>query len=168
MSITTHPQRLAQMMADCHNSIRAAFYYTQQAIDIDLDRPCFLIFVEDAAYEQTTQNQELVDQGYSIAYIGQVFTGIADHLLAVEYEQIAREVADAAVLYILEHPQLQVSDNRSFLGGSLSAANGVLHTSLDGRSAVTLFTRDGVAGDAFWGFTIDITVKQQLAYEAVP
>lgn len=163
MAITSAPERLAKMLLDCHSSIRAAYYYTQDRID-QIERPCFLIFVEDAAFKNETVEQDLVDQSYSIAYVGHVFNATGDVDVTFEYEQRAREIADAAVQYLFEHPQMQMSDNRGIETTQLNSLDGVQYIRVDNRSAVTLFTRDGVSGNAFWGFTIDITSVEQFEY----
>ena len=167
MSILTTPERLAQMMIDCHESIVAAYHYTQEAID-QIERPCFLIFVEDASLENTTVDQEVVSQGYSLAYVGQPFTGLGDAALTLEYEKLARIVAEASLIYLLEHPQMQLSNDRALFGTDpLVGLTGVQQLIVNSRSGVTLFSRDGVEADAFWGFTLDITIKEQIVYETV-
>ncbi len=172
MSILTVPPRLAKMMIDCHDSIVAGYHYTQGALD-QIERPCFLIFVEDAVYPQTTEGQEVVEQSYSLAYVGQAYNANEE---GWEYEMMAREVAEAAVLYLFEHPQLTFENRRniSIVGdtpeqtfdGPEGMLDGVQGLRVESRSAVTLFSRDAV-GEAFWGFTIEITVKEQMAYETV-
>lgn len=165
-NIQIAPQRIAMMLADCHESIVASYWYTQEAIE-QIERPCWLVFVEDASYENTTLNQDLVDQAYSIAYVGQVFSGSGYHDFSYEYEKLAREVADSAVQYLLEHPQLQMSNRRGLYDSTERGLSGVLWSRVERRSGVSLFTRDGVSAEAFWGFTIDLTVKHQLVYETV-
>lgn len=154
------------MMFDCHQSILASYHYTQESID-QLERPCWLVFVEDASYENTSNNQEVVNQGYSMAYVGQVFNagnyGEADP----EYEKLARQVAESSIKYLFEHPQLQFSNRRGFFETKLRGLAGAQQLIIDGRSSVTLMSRDGVEGEAFWGFTIDVTVREQLVYNAV-
>lgn len=167
MSILTTPERLAQMMLDCHESVVAAYHYTQEAID-QIERPCFLIFIEDASLENVTVDQEVVSQGYSIAYVGQPFTGTGDFTFSQEYEELARIVAEASLTYLLEHPQMQLSNDRALFGSDpLVGLAGVQQLVVNSRSGVTLFSREGVEADAFWGFTIDITVKEQIIYETV-
>lgn len=165
-NIQIAPERIAMMLADSHDSIVASYWHTQEAIE-QIERPCWLVFVEDASYENTTVNQDLVDQAYSIAYVGQVFSGAGSHSFTYEYEKLAREVADTSVQYMLEHPQLQMSDRRGLQGGRLRGLSGVLWSRVERRSGISLFTRDAVSAEAFWGFTIDLTVKHQLAYETV-
>jgi hypothetical protein len=162
MSILTTPERLAKVLIDCHPSIVAAYHYTQGAID-EIERPCWLIFVEDASYPQIGTEQELVEQPYSIAFVGNVWNS-ADEEFSVEYEQLAREIAEASVLYLLEHPQLQMSNKRGIFESELTSLDGVHTIKLGRRSSVTLYSRDAVSGEAFWGFTIDITAIEQLAY----
>ena len=165
MSILTVPERLAQVLIDCHPSIVGAYHFTQEAID-QIERPCWLIFVEDASYPKTSNNQELVEQGYSIAYVGEVFNGgYID--FAPEYEVRARQVAEASVKYLFEHPQLQMSNKRGVFSERLRGLNGVQQMMVDGRGPVTLYSRDGVEGTAFWGFTIDITIREQMVYNRV-
>lgn len=172
MSILTVPPRLSKMMIDCHPSIVAGYHYTQGALD-QIERPCFLIFVEDASYPQTTEGQEQVEQSYSLAYVGEAYN-VDDE--GVEYEIQARTVAEASVLYLFEHPQLTFENRRSIsiagdtpeetFDGPEGMLDGVTGIRLESRSAVTLFSRDGV-NEAFWGFSIEITIKEQLSYETV-
>lgn len=165
MSILTTPERLSQVLIDCHSSIVGSYHYTQQSID-SIERPCWLIFVEDASYPQTGVGQELEQQGYSIAYVGEVFN--SDYIdVDPEYELRARQVAEASVRYLFEHPQLQMSNKRGIFADRLRGLNGVQQVTIDGRGAVTLYSRDAVAGNAFWGFTIDITVREQFVYSPV-
>ncbi len=166
MSILTVPQRLAQMLADCHPTIVASYYYTQESID-QVERPCWLIFVEDASYPGTTVDQEQVEQGYSIAYVGQVFSAGGYVEFDAQYEQLARKIAEDAVRYLLSHPQGQVSNTNNLLPEPLGSLDGITSIRVNSRSGVTLFSRDAVEGSAFWGFTIDITVTEQFEYETV-
>ena len=164
MSILTTPERLAEVLIDADESIRAAYHFTQSAIE-QLERGCWLIFVEDASFPQVTTNQEVVEQAYSLAYIGHVWNSV-DNEFSMEYEQIARRVAVNTITYLLEHPQLQLSNNRGFFSQKSGLA-GVQQVLIDRRSAVTLFSRDAVSGEAFWGFTIDLTIREQLVYNIV-
>lgn len=166
MSILTTPERLAMMLIDSHTAIVAAYHFTQEALD-QVERPAFLVFVEDASYPGTSVNQELVEQSYSIAYIGQVFNAGGYINIDSEYELLARQVAESTVKYLLEHPQCQMSNVRSVFDNPLPALDSIIQLKVDGRSGITLFSRDGVEGDAFWGFTIDLTITEQLAYEMV-
>lgn len=167
MGLLETPRRLALMLYDCHPSIKASYFLTQESID-QIERPCFLVFPEDWSPENAGVNQDLGETSYSIAYIGQVFSGSGGvNNFSIEYEVMTRQVAEAATKYLLEHPSMQMSDLRGFNGAPLGGANGVLWMRVDGRSAVSLFTRDGVASEAFWGFTIDVTVKEQLVYNIV-
>lgn len=166
MSIITMPQRLAEMLVDCHPSIVAGYWYTQGDVD-QIERPCWLIFVGDARYPQVTQDQEQVEQSYSIAYIGQIYTSPEDAEFSEEYELLARQVADAAIKYLLSHNQGQVSNERGLFPSEKSALDSIMWTKISSRSGVTLYQRDGVEGLAFWGFTIDIVVTEQLSYESV-
>lgn len=162
MSILTVPERLTMLLVDAHPSIRAGYYYTQAAID-QIERPCWLVFVEDASYPQITVEQEVVEQSYSLAFIGNIWNSV-DSRYSKEYEQLAREVAHETVVYLLEHPQLAMSNKRGLFSNPLPSLNGVQRVSLDGRSAVTLFSRDAISGEAWWGFTIDLTIYEQLSY----
>lgn len=166
MSILTTPQRLAEMLIDCHPSIVGAYYYTQGSID-QIERPCWLIFVEDARYPQTTQDQEQVQQSYSIAYIGQIYTSPEDSEFSLEYELLARQVAEAAIVYLLSHNQGQMTNDRGIFDNAKSSLGSVMWIKIDSRSSITLYQRDAVEGLAFWGFTIDIVVTEQLSYESV-
>lgn len=165
MSILTTPERLAKVLIDAHPSIRAGYHFTQAAVE-QLERPCWLIFVEDAAYPQITVDQEVVEQAYSCAFIGNVWNSI-DNEFSAEYEVLARQVADATVTYLLRHPQLQMSNERSLFPERLPGLSGVQQVKVDRRSAVTLYSRDAVSGEAWWGFTIDLTVHEQLSYLTV-
>lgn len=165
MPLATTPRRIAQMLVDCDQSIVASYDFTQESID-QLERPSWLVFIEDASFQNTTVDQELMEQGYSIAYIGQVFnSGYSDYTR--EYEILARRVAENSVRYLLEHPYLQLSNTRGLFPERLGGLIGVQRMTVNNRSAVTLFSRDGVEGQAFWGFTIDITVVEQIAYNTV-
>lgn len=165
MPISTVPERLAMMLIDCHESIVAAYDYTQAAID-RIERPSWLIFIEDATYPQIGNDQELVEQNYSIAFIGNIWS-VVDNVYSVEYEKQAREIADASIKYFFEHKQLQMSNIRGKFPSELPSLNSVLSMNIGNRSAVTLFSRDAVAGQAFWGFTFDITLIEQLMYDPV-
>ena len=167
MSIQTAPTRLAKMLVDSHPAIKNAFDFTKESIDQDLDRPCWLIFIEDASYENVSVDQSYIDQGFSLAFVGAVYSGTGDFSLSKEYEVQTREIADDTVRYLLEHPQLQMSNTRSLFADPLYALNGIMWTTVDSRSAVTLFSRDAVASEIFWGFTIDMTVRMQFAYDTV-
>lgn len=167
-SISLVAERIAKMLMDCNEYVNAAYWLTQPAID-EIEKPCFLVFPEDASYVYETIDQEQYSQGFSIAYIGQTYSGLADANLSSEYELMARQIADSAVLYFIERQQLQFSDVRGLNGGKLPALAGVTMVKIDNRSSVSLFSRDGVSGsDGFWGFTLDLTVTQQLIYEALP
>ncbi len=166
MSILTAPERLAKMMIDCNDDIVAAYHYTQAAID-QIERPCFIIFVEGAEYPQDTTDEEIVEQSYSIAYVGHAYSSPEDNDFSIEYEIQARQVAYDSVLYLLEHQQLSLENRRNLSvlsDGSLPSLDSILGLKINSRSAVTLFARDAV-NEAFWGFTIDITVQEQLIYE---
>lgn len=162
MSIQTVPQRLAECLFDSHEAIVGSYWWTQGAIE-QLERPVFVVFVEDASYANASGDQILVEQGYSIAYIGHIYNQAEDNSLSVEYEQLTREIAEASVRYLIEHPQLQISDNRGILGKKTSL-NGVQQMIVDGRSGVTLYSRDAVSGEAWWGFTIDVTMTEQFTF----
>lgn len=162
MSILTTPERLAQVLIDASPHIRAGYHFTQGAIE-QLERPCWLVFIEDATYPQTTVDQELVEQAYSCAFIGNVWNS-ADVEFSSEYETLARQVADTTVPYLLAHPQLQMSNQRNVFPSVLGALDGVQQVRIDRRSAVTLYSRDAVSGEAWWGFTIDLTIVEQLSY----
>lgn len=163
MSILVTPQRIAMVLMDAHPEIRSVYSYTQTAIDI-IERPCWLIFVEDASYPQIGTDQELVEQSYSLAFIGDTWND-TNIEMSVRYEQLARDVAEKTISYLLSHPQLQCSNLRGLFDSELTSPVGVQQVKLGNRSAVTLYSREGVMGDAFWGFTIDITVIEQLEYE---
>lgn len=166
MPLSTTPERLAMMLLDCHDSIQASYHLTQNSID-QVERPCWLVFIEDASFADNTTVDEIVyEQSYSIAYIGEVFSGM-DELQGNQFELQAREVADAAVLYLLSHPMGEFSNTRNLFDEPLTGVAGIQWIQLNSRSSVTLFSRDAVEGEAFWGFTIDITVKEQLIYETV-
>lgn len=157
--IMTAPARLALMMYDCHPSIRGTYYTHQDSID-QIVRPAFLITVEDASFPQFSSEQEQVEENYQIAYIGETFgAGQAN-----EYELRAREVSEAACLYLLQRPNLQFGNlrARTDITTQRGLAGVLSHTF--SRSAITLFERDGV-DVAFWGFTIDITLKTMMDYE---
>jgi hypothetical protein len=165
-TLTTIGERIALCMVDCHESIAAGYWYTQDNVS-QFERPCFLIFPEDTAYPNTTVDQEQVEQGFSIAYVGQIYNA-APYLSINEYEEQAREVAEASIIYLLSHPQLQFTNDRGLYPDVPKyGLNSVTLIKVDGRSAVSLFGRDGVEGEAFWGFTIDVTVTYQLQYETV-
>jgi len=162
MSILTVPARLALMLVDAHPSITNAYHYTRSNIDL-ANRPCWLVFIEDEAYPQESAGEELAEQGYSLAYIGKTYSDPSG-TESQRYEQEAREVAVATVRYFLEHPMLQVANRRGLLDGPQTSLSGVNRTRLDRRSGVTLYTRDGVDAGAFWGFTIELTVINQIVY----
>jgi hypothetical protein len=82
-----------------------------------------------------------------------------------EFEKQARISADTVIQYLLEHQYLQMSNRRDLQPERLPSLDGVQQMILNSRSAVSLYSRDAVVGDAFWGYTIDITVKEQLIYE---
>jgi hypothetical protein len=165
MSILDVPERIAMMLYDAHPAIKSTFHYTQAAID-EIEKPCWLVFVEDASYPQIGVNQELVEQSYSLAFIGNTWSDTNPKAM-LKYEKLTREIAEATILYFLEHPQLQMSNIRGNFNNELISLNGVHSVKIGSRSAVTLYSREAVAGDAFWGFTIDITVIQQLPYSTV-
>ena len=165
MSILTVPERLTQMLVDCHPSIVAAYHYTQGAID-RVERPCWLVFIEDATFPQIGNDQELVEQNYSIAYIGEIWNS-PDNVYSIEYEIQAREVAVAVIKYFFEHKQLQMSNVRGIFPSELPSLNGVTMMNIGNRSGISLFSRDAVAGQAFWGFTFDVTITEQLMYDPV-
>lgn len=166
MTILTTPERLAKMLIDAHSSIVAAYHYTQDSID-QLERPCWLVFVEASSYPNVTANQELVEQSYSLAYVGQVFASGAGIYGSYdsEYEKLARQVAVSTIKYLYEHPQCQMTNDRGAFAAALPSLDTVMQLKVDGRSGVTLFSRDAVEGEAFWGFTIDVTVTEQMVYE---
>lgn len=165
-SITDQSTRLAFMLRDCHNSIEAAYFYTQPNID-QMGRPAFLIFPEDASYDGTAQGQEQYEQSFSIAYIGQPYVGTYIDF-AFENEELAREVADAAVLYLLEHQNMSFSNTRNLEAQGENGLNGVMWIKVNNRSAVTLYSREATTGaSGFWGFSIDIAVKTMLAYNPI-
>lgn len=162
MSILTTPERLAMMLIDAHPSIRAGYHFTQASIE-QLERPCWLVFIEGASFPQITVDQELVEQGYSLAFIGHIWNE-GDAEFSSEYELLAREIAEDTVTYLLSHPQLQMSNQRNLFPEILPALTGAMQMKIDGRSSVTLYSRDAVSGEAWWGFTIDLTVTEQLSY----
>ena len=162
MSILTTPERLAQVLIDASPHIHAAYHYTQAAIE-QLERPCWLVFIEDASYPQTTVDQEQVEQSYSCAFIGHIWNSV-DNEFSSEYERVAREVAATTVPYLLGHPQLQMSNDRNVFPSALASLDGVTQLKIDRRSSVTLYSRDAVAGEAWWGFTIDLTITEQMTY----
>lgn len=165
MSILTTPERLAQVLIDAHPSIRAGYHFTQGSVE-QIERPCWLVFIEGASYPQTTVDQELVEQSYSCAFIGNIWNS-ADTEFSSEYELLARQVADSTVRYLFRHPQLQMSNERGVFPDMLTGLTGVQQVKVDGRSAVTLYSRDAIAGEAWWGFTIDLTIIEQMPYETV-
>lgn len=166
MSILTTPQRLAEMLIDCNPSIVGAYYYTQGAID-QIERPCWLVFVEGARYPQTTVDQEQVEQSYSVAYIGQIYTSPEDSEFSLEYELLARQVAEDSVKYLLSHNQCQMTNDRGVFADAKSSLDSVTFIKIDARSSITLYQRDAVEGLAFWGFTIDLVITEQLQYTTV-
>lgn len=164
MSILTTPQRLAEMLIDCDESIIAGYPYTQNSID-QLERPCWLVFVEDAQYPKTTPDEELVEQAYSLAYVGQVFSSDTYNDSNSEYELIARRVAVNAIRYLFERPTGIMSNIRGMFDSELGSLDELQLIRVEGRSSVALYSRDGVEGESFWGFTIDITCIEQMIYE---
>ena len=166
MSITTTPERLAYMLIDCDEAIVAGYPYTQNSID-QLERPCWLIFVEDAAYPKTTVDEELVEQSYSLAYVGEVFSSDSYNDYSSEYELQARRVAENSIRYLFSHPNGQMTNDRGIFPEAQGSLDSLQQIRVDGRSSVALYSREGVEGDAFWGFTIDITCIEQMIYETV-
>ncbi len=154
------------MLVDCDERIYGAYYYTQDSID-QLERPCWLVFNEDASFENTTVNQELYQQGFSVAYIGQIFSGGAGYYGTepLEYEEMTRQIAENAVKYLFEHQQMQVSNQRGLLPEPLQALDSVMLMKTDSRSGITLMSRDAVEGESFWGFTISLTITVQMPYD---
>ena len=164
MSILTVPERLAKCLIDSHESIVAGYHYTQGAVE-QMERPCWLVFIEDASYQNVTVDQDLTEQSYSLAYVGHIYNDPSDNSLSVEYEELARRTAVSSITYLMEHPQLQMSNQRGVFDSVLHSLNGVMNMRVDGRSGVTLYSRDAISGEAWWGFTIDVTITEQLIYE---
>jgi hypothetical protein len=163
MSILTAPERIAEMLADCHPSIRARYWLTQEAID-QIERPAWLVFVDGASYSQDNNGEDLVDQSYSIAYIGQIFTS-AGNVFTSEYEILARQVANNAIAYLRKYNKLKMANLRGLQPAALPNLNSILYSKVDNRSGITLYTRDGTGDNAFWGFTIDLTVTHQFVFD---
>ena len=163
MSILTTPERLAMMLIDCDESIVAAYPYTQDSID-QLERPCWLIFVEDAAYPKTTQDEELVEQSYSLAYVGEVFSSDNYNDSNSEYEIQARRVAVNVIRYLFESPNGEMKNTRGLFDSELGSLDELQLLRVDGRGSVALYSRSAVEGEAFWGFTVDITCIEQMIY----
>lgn len=157
--ILTAPDRLALMMFDCHQSIMASYHLVQDNIDY-VERPCFLISVEGANFPGVSSEQSQSEESFRLDYIGQTFNTGHAH----EYEILAREVADAAVRYVIEHDRLQFSNQRGVQPNKLSPIPHVKWTNIDNRGPITLMQRDGV-DEAFWGFSIDITITASYPYE---
>lgn len=164
--LTEMMKRLAQMLVDSDEAIVGGFFYTQDSIDQSIDRPCYIVFDEGLAFENTTPDQDLSTQSFSVAFIGQIYNAFGISTLSMEYEEQTRRIAQNALLYLKEHPQLQMSNKRG-LFTKVGGFDGVLWTEVSGRSPISLFSRDGVAGEGFWGFTIDIDVTYQFTFETV-
>ncbi len=166
MGITTTAERISYMLKDAHESIVSAYYLTQESLDQD-DRPCWLVFPEDTSIEgdSGSTGEENITTSYSLAFVGHPYNSSGYHELENEYEILAREVADSTLEYFMANKKLQVKNNRGLLPVSLRGLNGVLKMEVGGRSAVTLFEREGVNADSFWGFTMDISVTEIVVYE---
>lgn len=161
MTILTAPERLAKMLIDADSRIVAAYAWTQKSVDM-IERPAWLIFVGDASFPQDTSEQEQVQQNYQLEYVGENFdTGYAE-----EYEKLARQAAYNTVQYLLGHNQMQMSNQRGVFPEPLEPLDYIISVKLNTRSAITLMSRDAV-DQAYWGFTIDITVTEMLDYDYV-
>lgn len=164
--ITDTAERIARMLADASDEIVSVHWYTQESIDQD-DRPCWLVFPEDTSIEQDegASGEENISTSFSLAFIGHPYNAGGYTDFTPEYEEIARQVADDTMEYFMAHKGLQVSNRRGLLPERLYNNLGVLGMEVTGRSAITLFEREGVNADSFWGFTMDISVKQMVVYE---
>lgn len=158
MSILTLPQRYAMILVDAHESIRSAYPYTVDNVDL-VERPGWYITVEDEQIPGDTNEQEIVEQSYEFHYLGENFgAGYAE-----EYEAMARQVAVATRNYLLEHQFGQMSNTRGLFANPLPPLDGVLSVRPQSRSAITLGGRNAV-GDAFWQFSFSMVERAQVAY----
>lgn len=157
--ILTLPNRLALCLKDCHPAVKNAYPYTEENLDY-LKRPCFLVGAgeERFLYDESASEQTYYDTTTQVDFVGEPFTAV-DRDYNHHYEVIAREIAAAAVLYLLKRPQLQFSNLRGDAAlEQLPPLAGVLWCRPDSRSTVTLMQRGGIE-EAFWGFTLSLTSR---------
>lgn len=160
--VLTVPERLSLMLKDCHNEVINAYYLYQDTLDY-IERPSWIITSGEASYSvgsNTSEGQAEVEESYELALVGEPFTGTEEDV-GNFYEIVTREIANAAVLYLLKAPNLQFPNLRNLAPEKLPNLQGVLWMRPQTRSAITLMTREGI-DEPFWGFTISINIRSMM------
>ncbi len=159
--LLTAPDRLCLMLRDCDDDVVAAYHTHQDSLDY-VERPCFLVTPGEASYaaSEGAPEQAMVDENFTIDFIGEPFTG-TEQDFADFYELQARRIAVKAVVYLLRSPNLQFVNQRGLETEPLASLNGVLWCRPESRSEVALMTRGG-NDEAFWGFSINLSMRSLI------
>ncbi|RMG84832.1 MAG: hypothetical protein D6712_10610 [Chloroflexi bacterium] len=150
------------MLVDAHDSIRAAYPYMQMSID-KLERPCWIIVPDGNGYTESVANLVVEDLSYTLAFIGYPMS-TTNSQISAEFEKSTRQILIDTEQYLLENQQMSVTNRRGLFSSAKPSLDDVLWLQIGSKSAVELFSREGVSGEAWWGFTLSVNIRHVIHY----
>lgn len=130
----TAPARLALMAKDCDSRVKHVEAAYVEALDA-IDLPAIVIDDADAMYENLSEMTTDDQETFSLKVISRKLSS-APNGKTVHNE--LREIVQSLVLYLKQHPRLQMSNGRGLHGSALTELEGIMGTPVIRRSAIVL------------------------------